>query len=128
MTCILDTHVFLWFITGDDKLSQPLRRVIEEPGAQVCLSMASAWELAIKSSLGKLTLSRPFEELIPHEIDQNGFRLLPITLEHLCRVAVLPFHHRDPFDRVIIAQGIVEGLPIATADRQFEAYGVQLIY
>src|SRR5207244_12653755 len=101
MRLLLDTHSFLWFISGDSKLSPSARAAIEEPTNEVMFSPASAWEMAIKMSLGKLTLTEPFEVLVPREVRRNGFRLLPIELPHVAVVASLPFHHRDPFDRLL---------------------------
>ena len=88
------------------------------------VSIASLWEIAIKSSLGKLKLSEPFESLFPSQIHSNGFSLLPITIAHVARVSTLPFHHRDPFDRLLAAQALVENIGIVSTDAQLDAYGV----
>jgi PIN domain nuclease of toxin-antitoxin system len=106
MRFLLDTHAFLWFVMGDARLGAAARDTIEDTMHEKWISVASIWEIAIKHSLGKLTLAEPFEVLIPREIQSNGFRLLPIDLAHLTRVNVLPFHHRDPFDRLLIAQSL----------------------
>jgi PIN domain nuclease of toxin-antitoxin system len=105
---LLDTHAFLWFIAGSDRLSAAARTLIEEPDNQPFLSAASLWEMAIKLSPGKLYLARPFEELMPTQMLLNDIRFLPIEMDHLVPIIPLPFHHRDPFDRLLIAQSVVE--------------------
>src|SRR3712207_310151 len=110
MKVLLDTAAFLWFVMGDAKLSAAARSAIEEPANGKFVSIASAWEIAIKTSIGKLTLGEPFEVLVPREIRQNGFHLLPIELTHLAELVKLPLRHRDPFDRLLIAQGTAEAM------------------
>lgn len=124
MKLLLDTHVFLWFIMGSPNLSVEARTLIEDENNRKFISVASLWEIAIKSSIGKLTLSAPFDQLIPQQLSLNGFELLPIELAHLAAVATLPFHHRDPFDRLLVAQAMVEKMPIVSIDSAFEAYNV----
>lgn len=109
-------------------MSDSARQVIENEENEVLLSVASIWEMAIKTSLGKLTLAQPFEQLIPVQIEINGLEILPVEAHHATRVAKLPFHHRDPFDRLIIAQALVEDLPILSVDPAFEAYSVRRIW
>jgi PIN domain nuclease of toxin-antitoxin system len=128
MKGILDTHTFLWFIAGDAKLSAAARAFIEDGDNETLLSIASPWEIAIKTSRGRLPLAEPFATLIPRQIRDNGFELLPISVDHLAAVASLPFHHGDPFDRLIIAQAIVEQVPVVGADPQFDAYPVTRIW
>lgn len=128
MTVLLDTHTFLWFILDDPQLSTDARLTIENGSNTVLLSPASPWEIAIKTSIGKLSLDEPFNVLIPREIRSNHFDLLPISVEHTAAVATLPYHHRDPFDRMLIAQAAVEDLPIVGADAKFDAYGVSRIW
>ncbi|MCU1264021.1 MAG: PilT protein domain protein [Acidobacteria bacterium] len=108
MRLLLDTHAFLWFIMGSGNLSVNARGLIENPANERLLSVACLWEIAIKTSLGKLTLSAPFEELVPAQLEVNGIDLLNINVDHLSTLITLPFHPRDPFDRLIIAQAIVE--------------------
>src|SRR6476646_4631450 len=103
MKVILDTHSFLYFIDGSPNLSSRARAVIEDLNNEKFISKASLWEMAIKVSIGKLTLADNFEDLIPDQIALNGFDLLNIEMEHVCVVAHLPFQHRDPFDRLLIA-------------------------
>ena len=124
MKLLLDTHIFLWFIIGSPNLSTPARELIEDVANEKFVSAASLWEIAIKSSLGKLSLSAPFAELIPQQLSLNGFELLHIEIDHAAIVATLPFHHRDPFDRLLIAQSMVEKMPIVSVDAMFDAYPI----
>ncbi|MFL6228443.1 MAG: type II toxin-antitoxin system VapC family toxin [Pyrinomonadaceae bacterium] len=112
MRLLLDTHAFLWFIMGSANLSPAARALIEDVANEKFLSVASIWEIAIKTSLGKLTLSAPLDVLIPQQLAVNGIELLNITLAHAAAIATLPFHHRDPFDRMLIAQAAVENMPV----------------
>ena len=129
MSTLLDTQAFLWFVTGDSRLSAAARAAIEDPAAAgKLISIASAWEMAIKTSLGKLILAEPFGILVPRELHRNGFRLYPIELRHLSTVASLPFHHRDPFDRLIAAQAMEDGLTVVSSDAAFDAYGVKRVW
>jgi len=125
MRFLLDTHTFLWFIMGSANLSVNARDLIENPVNERLLSVASLWEIAIKTSLGKLTLSAPFDELIPAQLKLNGIDLLNIKVDHLSAVTTLAFHHRDPFDRLVIAQALVEKLPIISLDGAFDAYDLK---
>ncbi len=128
MRFLLDTHAFLWFADGNPQLSQSARALIEGLDNQPFLSVASLWEMAIKISLGRLTLARPFEVFIPEQLDLNGISLLEITVSHTAQVSKLPFHHRDPFDRLLIAQAIVEQMPIVSSDKAFEAYSINRLW
>lgn len=128
MTALLDAHAFLWFITGSPKLSNKARSVIEEQSQTSLLSVASLWEIAIKHSLGRLTLAAPFNQIIPLQLNTNGIGLLGIELAHLDVLVTLPFHHRDPFDRLLIAQAIVAQIPIVSADAAFDAYPVTRLW
>ena len=128
MRLLLDTHSFLWFVGGDSSLSVAARLLIEDADNSVLLSAASVWEIAIKVSLGKLHLEQPFDVLIPQHLLMNHIELLGITLQHAAVVAKLPFHHRDPFDRLLIAQAIVEQIPVITRDPAFDAYPVQRLW
>jgi PIN domain nuclease of toxin-antitoxin system len=128
MRALLDTHAFLWFIAGDPRLSLEARTLIEDPDNEKLCSMASIWEMAIKSSLGKLTLAQPFQELIPKQLESNGIDVLDIRLSHVTHVSTLPLYHRDPFDRIIIAQSIMENLPVVGIDSLFDRYQVRRIW
>jgi PIN domain nuclease of toxin-antitoxin system len=125
---LLDTHTFLWFIGGSEELSRAARGLIEDPNNQRLLSVASLWEMAIKVSLGKLKLDLSFVELAEREIRGNAIELLVIRPDHLDELAKLPFHHRDPFDRMIVAQGLAEDIPIISRDRAFESYSAKVLW
>lgn len=112
MRVLLDTHALLWFITDDARLGRAAKAAIEAPDAEVLVSVASLWEIAIKHALGKLPLARSFADTFPAQLEENAFGLLPIETAHLARLVDLPPHHRDPFDRLIVAQALVEGVPI----------------
>lgn len=128
MRILLDTHSFLWFIAGDERLSAMARALMENPDNELALSVASVWEMAIKHSLGKLPVARPFADIIPAQITANGIQVLPISVAHAAHVALLPFHHRDPFDRLLIAQSMLERLPLLSADPAFDAYNIQRLW
>ena len=128
MKLLLDTHSFLWFISGSDNISLAARRLIEDVVNQPFLSIASLWEMAIKLSIGKLKLTQPFKTLIPEQMRLNGIELLDIQIDHVATVAQLPFHHRDPFDRLLIAQAIVEQIPIVSADPAVDACTVTRLW
>ena len=124
MKYLLDTHTLLWFLQGDKKLSDKARQLIDNPRNSKFLSIVSLWEIAIKVSLGKLVLNKPFERLFPEQLYFNRIEVLDITVDSLIKLTTLPFHHRDPFDRLIIAQALVEELPIISADAAFDAYQI----
>ena len=124
MKYLLDTHTLIWFLTGDKKLSDKARHLIDNPDNRKFLSIASLWEIAIKVSLGKLALNKPFEKLFPEQLHFNRIEILDITVDNLIKLTTLPFHHRDPFDRLIVAQALVERLPVIGADVIFDAYGI----
>jgi PIN domain nuclease of toxin-antitoxin system len=127
---LLDTHAFLWFVAGDAALSAIARATIEDVANDVFVSVASAWEVAIKVSLGKLMLDAPsVESFFDEQMDANGFAYLPVDPAHVFRVGRLPFHHRDPFDRLLIAQALEEGIALVTRElATFAAYGPMLIW
>ena len=119
MKLLLDTHTFLWFIMGDRNLSASARALIEDSMNENFVSVASLWEIAIKVSVGKPTLSMPFDTLIPQQIADNGFELLTLEVGPAAALINLPFHHRDPFDRLLTAQAIVEQMQIVSTDTIF---------
>jgi PIN domain nuclease of toxin-antitoxin system len=127
MKLLLDTHTFLWFIGDNPKLSAAAKKLLESD-VELMISAASLWEIAIKVSIGKLTLTQPFQEFIPDQLTKNSVQLLPIGVAHLATVSTLPFHHRDPFDRLIAAQAIIEQLPIVSVDDKFDLYGVNRLW
>ena len=124
MTYLLDTHALIWYIGGDKKLSTHARALIDDEENDLFVSNATLWEMAIKFSLGKLDLGKPFAEMFPHQLEINSINILTITVDHLKAVTKLPFHHRDPFDRLIIAQSQVEKLPIISVDSLFDEYNI----
>ena len=128
MRLLLDTHTFLWFIMGSPNLSAAARSLIEDAANEKFVSVASLWEIAIKLSIGKLTLSAPFDVLISQQLSLNGFELLNIDIEHAAMVATLPFHHRDPFDRLLIAQAVVEKMSVIGIDAVFDAYHITRLW
>lgn len=125
---LIDTHAYLWFVFDDERLSPGASAAIADAAIVKALSVASLWEIAIKVSLGKLELGTSLDRFLADEVEGREIELLAIKNTHLTRVAGLPFHHRDPFDRLLIAQALVEGLSIATADPRFAAYGVRTIW
>ena len=127
MKFLLDTHVFLWFVNDNPKLSKHFADLIEDESNIIYLSMASLWEMSIKYNLGKLNLEPNYDEFVESEVIASNLNLLNIKLAHLKTNAVLPFHHRDPFDRLIISQSIVEKIPIISVDSVFSQYSVSLI-
>lgn len=128
MRVLLDTHAFLWWVEDAPALSKRARSAISNPANECLVSLASCWEMAIKLSLGRLRLPGAIERFIPEQLSVNAFRQLEISIRHVARVATLPFHHRDPFDRLLAAQALEEGCPIVSADRSFRAYGVRRIW
>ncbi len=124
MRLLLDTHVFLWYITADSRLPAPFPVAIREPTNEVYLSVASIWEAVIKHGLGKLPLPAPPAEYLPQQRDAHGIATLPIDEGTMPHLAGLPALHRDPFDRLLIAQALHHGLTIATVDTEVLAYPV----
>lgn len=128
MRVLLDTHTFLWFVDGSDELSDKARGLIEDVNNQRFLSVASLWEMSIKVSIGKLNLDFSFPDLVIQKVYGNAIDILSISPEHLEQLAKMPFHHKDPFDRLIIAQGLTENMPIITRDRAFASYQADLFW
>ncbi len=128
MKLLLDTHVFLWLIADDRRLSTTAKRVILDSDSELLLSTASVWEVLLKVQIGKLPLPTPVGIFLQRQFTDNAITSLPLTLEHVLRLENLPMHHRDPFDRILIAQAIAESVPIVTADRQFAKYDVETIW
>lgn len=123
MDNLLDTHTFIWFIEDANELSNTAKSVIEAPDSINYISIASLWEIAIKVSLGKLKLQTSFKQ-INNQLEFNGFILLPVSFEDTLTVSELPYHHRDPFDRIIIAQCINKNLTFVTLDKSISKYAV----
>ncbi len=127
MNILMDTHIFLWYVTNNKKLNEATQNIINERDNLIYLSEASIWEIAIKYSLKKLTFDLPFREFIEEQIKVNDFKILNFNLSHFEQITKLPFHHRDPFDRIIIAQSIIENYPLISYDQMFNSYEVQLL-
>jgi PIN domain nuclease of toxin-antitoxin system len=125
---LLDTLALLWFIWGNARLSSAARLVMADPANVLLVSMGSFWEIAIKVSVGKLKLAVPFEEFANDAIADNDLTILPIDVRHTAAVVSLPFHHRDPFDRLLVAQAIEERIPIVSSDTVFDSYAVTRLW
>jgi len=126
MRVLLDTHAFIWAITDERRLSPRARSLIAS--SELCWSVVSLWEAIQKAQVGKLSLPLPAGPFLTGELSSNHVRLLPVSLSHVLRVEELPLHHRDPFDRLLIAQSIEERWPIVTADPWFARYPVDVIW
>jgi PIN domain nuclease of toxin-antitoxin system len=124
MRFLIDTHIFLWMIADSPQLSSETKETIESE-ADLLISIASLWEIAIKNNIGKLSLAEPFETFIPQQLIHNQIEILPIALPHLNLLITLPLHHRDPFDRLLICQVLAEQVPILSADKTFDLYPVE---
>jgi PIN domain nuclease of toxin-antitoxin system len=127
-TFLFDTQAMLWFFWDDPQLSRDAKAAIEDPSNRKLVSVASCWEIAIKVGLGKLDLGESSGTFLPREIARNNFELLNITLDHATAVEKLPLHHRDPFDRLLIAQSMVENLQVIGADPTFDMYGTKRLW
>jgi len=125
---LLDTHAFLWWVDDTPRLSRRARTAIGRPGETCLLSVASCWEIAIKVSLGKLTVEGSLERFLAEQMAANGIEPLGITLSHATRVATLPFHHHDPFDRLLAAQALDGDLAIVSSDPIFQKYGARRVW
>lgn len=128
MRLLLDTHTFIWFVINSPRLSVMVKAMIENENNEKLLSIASIWEMAIKQSTGKLSFGLPFKEVIEQQLSVNSIDLLNRNLDHINVVATLPLHHRDPFARLLIAQSIVEQIPILSADSAFDAYPINRLW
>jgi len=126
MKVLIDTHVLLWGLENEEKLSQRVRTLL--PASEVWISVAGVWEIIAKVQAGKLTLPPPVGDYLSKKLKANGVMILPITFDHVKRLERLPMHHRDPFDRILIAQAFEENLPVVTADSLFTQYSVEVIW
>lgn len=127
MKLLLDTHIFLWWADHPEELSHAALVALEDEANELILSVASVWEMQIKTQMGKLKLSLPLGELVKTQRETNDITISPVALKHVLALDVLPFHHKDPFDRLLIAQSIEEDLTLVSADAQFSAYAVKLL-
>ena len=128
MKLLLDTHTFIWFVFNAPDLPLPTRELLEDQASELYFSHASAWEMVIKVSLGKLHFSTKVADLVTAQTQKDNIQLLPIELPHLALIESLPLHHKDPFDRLLIAQAQVEGLTVVGVDAAFDAYGVSRLW
>ena len=127
MKILLDTQAFIWFVENDKSLPNSVKNIIENSSNSIIVSIASLWEMTIKYSLGKLILNFDLEEMIEKTIE-NGFELLPILPKHLIQLSTLKMFHSDPFDRIIIAQGLCENMIIVTSDAKFDSYKINRLW
>lgn len=127
MKALLDTHTFLWAISGDERLSQRAKQVFLGP-SDLWLSVASIWEILIKVQIGKMPLPSPAGPYLVKKLVENRIETLPVSRDHVLRVETLPMHHNDPFDRMLIAQSLEEKLPLVTADKTFTRYPVEVVW
>ena len=128
MKYLFDTHAFLWLNDESERLTQTVKELCSSGEHEFYLSMASAWEMQIKHQLGKLSLAMPIAELVIKNTQENNIQLLPIDLSHNNYLEQLPSHHKDPFDRIIIAQAIIEGMSIISIDHAFVDYPVNIVW
>jgi PIN domain nuclease of toxin-antitoxin system len=128
MNVLLDAHTLLWFLAGSNQLSAKALACIQDTRNTIFVSPVTLWEIGIKDSLGKLSLPKPFEQLFPASLDASNILILPIFSQHLHEHRKLPFHHSDPFDRLVIAQALVEDCTVISCDSEFPPYGVKLLW
>jgi PIN domain nuclease of toxin-antitoxin system len=128
MKVLLDTHCFLWLVTGDDRLSETARVIFLNPDNRLFFSAASFWEICVKKNLGKIVLQNGWLETIQNEMTVNTIEYLQIEIPHCFKVTELPFHHRDPFDRMLVAQAMVEDMQLLSSDSRLSAYAVTRIW
>ena len=125
---LLDTHAFLWWIGDDRRLSGRAREIFADAGNELLLSVVSGWEIAIKQHLGMLRVSGDLDAYLSAQLRDNAIRVLPIYLSHAVRVADLPDHHQDPFDRLLVAQAEVEGVPLVSTDPEISRYQIEVVW
>jgi PIN domain nuclease of toxin-antitoxin system len=128
MKVLVDTHTFIWALLQDHRLSPKSKQVLSSDDSELYFSLASLWEIAIKIKTGKLNAIGSSVSYVRDEMEAYGIQLLPIRYEHLLQLEMLPVHHSDPFDRLLVAQAITESLPILTHDDKFAAYSIRLIW
>jgi PIN domain nuclease of toxin-antitoxin system len=128
MKVLLDTHAFIWLDTQPEKLSKTAMDICQDTDNQLYLSMASIWEMQIKVQLGKLKLKVPLADMLTVQQQENDLNVLNIALTHIYQLQALPFHHNDPFDRLIIAQSVLENMTLISVDEKFKAYDVSVLW
>ncbi len=127
MNYLIDTHVFIWYATGDNRLNKRIISLIEGNN-EIYLSMASLWEMAIKVNIGRLKFKEPFKKIVTRQIEINNYHVLNIKPEHTFHLSNLELFHKDPFDRIIISQAIVEDMPIISKDKYFKNYNIEVVW
>ena len=127
MNILVDTHILLWFFTDDPRLNEKTKKIYLDTKNKLSVSAATFWEIAIKASLGKITLKKNWLTLMKKHLYENAIQWLPISPEHCHQLSLLPFHHRDPFDRMLIAQAMVEEMKVLTSDPHLKKYEVECI-
>lgn len=125
---LLDTHTFIWWIIDSPRLGEGARATIQKPENMILLNAASTWEISIKTRNGKLELPKTADDFVRNEMAKNAIIQLPISITHTMKAGSLPLHHKDPFDRMLVAQAFIEKLPIHTKDDLIEQYGVRTIW
>lgn len=128
MKALLDTHAFIWWTVDPLRLGPEAKRLCFDPASQLVLSVASVWEMQIKVLLGKLTLHKPLRQMLADQVQQNGLEVLPVKLEHVLRLDSLPSLHKDPFDRLLVAQALVEGWELISHDNAVSQYPVPVVW
>lgn len=128
MRVLVDTHALIWYVDQDHLLPPAAYSAITDPANDVMVSAATVWEVAIKTGTGKLSLSAPYRQWMTKALTDLGAAMVPVDVEYADRQAGLPFHHRDPFDRLLVAQALVENVPLVSGDAQFDLYGVTRIW
>ncbi len=128
MRLLLDTHTFLWWIIDSDRLSRRARSLISSGNNEIFFSAVSGWEIAVKAELGRIKLPSAPEQFVPQQISENAFQVLPLQLRHALRVFSLPSVHRDPFDRMLVAQAETEHMPLLSGDSHFHGYPVKVVW
>ncbi|RLB35626.1 MAG: type II toxin-antitoxin system VapC family toxin [Deltaproteobacteria bacterium] len=128
MRYLLDTHAFLWFITNDKRLSETAHRIIRDRNNEIFFSAASAWEISIKTALGRLSIEGDLEPFLVGQLVENGFLSLPVTVPHAARVFTLPDIHKDPFDRILVSQAGTENMPLITRDPMVRQYDIEAVW
>jgi PIN domain nuclease of toxin-antitoxin system len=128
MRLLIDAHALLWAVDDPAQLSSPATTALQDPANQLLIGAGTIWEISIKVGLGKLTLSLPFRQWMDRVVVDLGLSVLPITAEYADRQSTLPHHHRDPFDRLLIAQSLTDSIPVVTADSVFDSYGIVRIW
>jgi PIN domain nuclease of toxin-antitoxin system len=128
MKLLLDTHAFIWWASNSAKLPSSVKTEISDPANTLMFSVISVWEMQIKIQLGKLKASRPLPDLVEHHVRVNRMQILPVGLEHVLALDIRPAHHKDPFDRLLIAQAMVQDVLLVSGDPMFSSYPIKLLW